>query len=205
MTTDPRLGAAGVNWLTAKGEQDRTVSDRELELVRAAAAGDQEAFAALYRASVSAVTRYVGAILRDQARTEDAVAQTFMEAWQQLPRLREGARFQAWLLRIAHNRAIDDVRRRPTEPLEAAHAVAASPGQDPERAAMARGDLMDVRMALLALPEEQRAAVVLRHLYGLRHAEIAQQLGRSEEASRALLHRGVRALRAAMRDGPPDP
>ena len=70
----------------------------------------------------------------------------------------------------------------------------------PERASETRESLRLVRAALLALLDEQREAVVLRHVAGLRQEEIARQMGRSVEASRALLHRGPRTLRAAAPD-----
>ncbi|PZC50276.1 MAG: DNA-directed RNA polymerase specialized sigma subunit, sigma24 family [Chloroflexi bacterium] len=175
----------------------RTTDEAALRrLVRDAAGGDTEAFASLYRRRVGPVSRYVGAILHDQARTEDAVAQTFVEAWQQLPRLREPQRFDAWLMRIAHNRAIDQTRRPTTEPLEQAAEITGPPQHEPEAAAIRNEELSQVRTALLALPDDQREALVLRHLVGLSHVEIARQTGRSVEASRALLHRAVKALRA---------
>lgn len=196
--TSASLHAAGAS-RTREG-QDEQLQNKRVRLIREAVEGDQAAFATLYRQSVSTVSRYVGAILHDQARTEDAVAQTFVAAWQQLPRLREPERFDAWLLRIAHNRAIDELRRRTAQPLETAEWVAAPAEQGPERASETRESLRLVRAALLALLDEQREAVVLRHVAGLRQEEIARQMGRSVEASRALLHRGLRTLRAAAPD-----
>ena len=182
----------------AETQRHESVDGALLRLVRDAAKGDSEAFAALYRRYVPAVSHYAGAILRDPARTEDAVAQTFVELWQQLPKLREPQRFEAWMMRIAHNRAIDQTRRRPTELIDEAAGVAAPAHLQPEHATITNDVLASVRNALLALPDDQREAIVLRHLVGLRHEQIAEQMERSVEASRALLHRGMAALREAM-------
>ena len=139
----------------------------------------------------------MGAILQDIDLAEDVAAQTFLSAWQHLPTLRRPARFDAWLFRIAHHQALNELRkRRPTTPLDDLPELA-----DPDRLSSPT-DLLDGKIdretlwhALLRLPEMQREVLVLRFLEELPHARIAAQLGKSEEAVRALQYRALNRLR----------
>ena len=99
--------------------------------------------------------------------------------------------FSAWLLRVAHNVAIDHLRRRRAIPCEEV-AARDEPGAD------ARTATVDVGEALAALPEDQRTVVVLRHVVGLSPSEIAERLGRSENSIHGLHHRGRGALKAEL-------
>ena len=98
--------------------------------------------------------------------------------------------FSAWILRVAHNAAIDHVRARRPMPIEEVRPPSAA--DDPA----ARERLADLRLALAALPDEQRDVLVLRFLIGLTPREVAERLGRSEDAVHGLQHRGRRRLRA---------
>lgn len=165
-------------------------------LVIEAQAGDRSAFEALFRARLEPVTRYVGAIVRDPGMTEDAVAETFLQVWRDLPRLRRPERFEAWLFRIAHNRAINELnRQRPSVPLEAVRELPeADRAASPAARAEARADAEAVRAALLRLPLAQRQVLTLRYLEELSHNEIAAQLGKTSQAVRALRQRALRRL-----------
>ena len=101
--------------------------------------------------------------------------------------------FSAWILRVAHNAAIDHVRTRRPVPLEEVR----SPDAEDDDAG-ARERFADLRLALDALPDEQRDVLVLRFLVGLSPGEIAERLGRSEDAVHGLQHRGRRRLRSEM-------
>ena len=166
------------------------------DLVRRARGGDQQAFAEIYRARVAAISRYVGAIVRDVHRAEDAVAQTFLLAWRDLPRLRQAERFDAWLLRIAHNRAVSELGQRATVPLEDVPApVAVDAASSPSEAAERQAESERLRSELLRLSPAHRDVLVLRFFHELSHAEVARVLGRRVEAVRALQYRALEQLR----------
>jgi RNA polymerase sigma factor (sigma-70 family) len=122
---------------------------------------------------------------------EDCFQETFLAALRAYPRLRPDSAPKAWLLRIAHNKAIDHHRRARRElPVgDDAEELADRPSRD--RAA-ADGTIWS---AVAALPPRQRAAVALRYIGDLSHREIADAIGCSEEASRRSLHEGLETLR----------
>lgn len=168
-------------------------------LVARAQKSDRAAFSLIYQARAGAVGRYAATILHSIDRAEDITAQTFLVAWKNLPTLREPQRFDAWLFRIAHNAAIDELQRRPTVPLEGIADPADSSRFNSPSAALEGGAEADrLRAALLRLPAEQRAVLVLRFFGDLPHADVSRQLGKSEEAVRALQYRALRGLRKLL-------
>ena len=189
--------AAASTAAPAHREGSRLASSTPLEEhVARAREGDVAAFAELYRARSGSIGRYVGAIVRDPDRTEDAVAETFLLAWRDLPKLRKIERFDAWLLRIAHNRAINEVRRRRTVPIEdVAEPEDPSPRAATAEAAERRWEADELREHLLQLSDAHREVLVLRFLHELSHAEIARQLGKREDAVRSLQYRALGELR----------
>jgi RNA polymerase sigma-70 factor (ECF subfamily) len=176
-----------------------SLMDLEALVVRAQR-GDRAAFSELFELRVDAVHRYIGAILREQHATEDATAETFLSAWKSLPKLREPERFDGWLLRIAHHRAMDEFRaRRPATRLDAAP----EPADDRESTSPAQivelnADAAAVREALTELPEPQREVLTLRYLHDLSYDEIAVQVDRTPQAVRQLRQRGLAALRRIL-------
>jgi len=136
------------------------------------------------------VWRLLRAIVGAQA-AEDCFQETFLAALRAYPQLRADSTPRAWLLTIAHHKAIDHLRRagreRPldAEGVQADGAVATAP----DRA---------IWSAVAALPDRQRAAVALRFIGDLSHREIAAAIGCSEEASRQSLHDGLATLRRTL-------
>ena len=170
-----------------------------VDLVTRAQSGDEPAFAALYEARVSAVFRYAKSILRDPTAAEDAMAQTFIQAWKGLPKLKDPERFDAWLFRIAHNVALNETRRRPTTSLEdAPEPVSTAPYADPEAFVAGKVDARVVREALLRLPDNLRDVLVLRFYAGLSHAEVAAQVGKTEQNVRVMQYRGLQRMRTLL-------
>ena len=150
-------------------------------------AGDEDAFAMLVRRYEPKLRAYVGGIVSVEEEARDLVQETFIRAWRHLEQYDARFRFSTWLFRIAHNVAIDHLRRRrqPTVSLEL--------GEDDEGADLRmdpadarRGPLGDLANRELAgalareierLPESYRELVTLRHLVGLSYNEIADLKG----------------------------
>lgn len=117
-------------------------------------------------------------------RAEDAFQETFLRALQAYPRLRHAEHLRAWVLTIAHNVAVDVLRRtRPQGEL-------VETGADDGLAAY-----HDLAELTDGLPPTERAAVVLRYGYDLSYDQIAAALGSSQDAARQAASTGVRRLR----------
>jgi RNA polymerase sigma factor (sigma-70 family) len=133
------------------------------------------------------VWRTLRAIVGAQA-AEDCFQETFLAALRAYPRLRPDSTPRAWLLTIAHNKAIDHLRRTRERP-EEIDAASEEPPAAPDQA---------IWSAVAALPPHQRAAVALRYIGDLSHREIAAAIGCSEQASRRSLHDGLQTLRRQL-------
>lgn len=190
---------------TAAAPRERTADPTlDIELIRRAQEGDADAFASLYRLRINRVQRYVGAIVRNPTRTEDAVAETFLQAWRDLGAVRQPERFDAWLLRIAYRRALRELKQPRHGGLDEAAAIADDRRDGAPQAALeAALTSAEVRAALLALPGAQREVLTLRHLGELSHREIARELGKSEDAARAAYSRAARELRRRLERAAP--
>ena len=155
--------------------------------------GDPDGLEEIYIIFAGNVYGYVCSIVRDEHEAEDITQQIFAKLLTALDRYEPRVvPFSAWVLRVAQNAAIDHMRTRrpvPTEELGSAEA--------PDHAS-ARERFADLRLALDALPAEQRDVIVLRFLIGLSPSEIAVRMGRSEDAVHGLQHRGRRRLRREM-------
>lgn len=152
------------------------------------------------------VLRVCRAVLGPGADADDAWSETFLSALRAWPELPEDTDVEAWLVRVAHRRAVDVVRRS---------ARAATPGgtaddltlrdqdhdHDNDDDNVSRIDDHWIWTAVADLPTKQRICVAYRYLGGLRYAEIAELVGGSEAASRRAAADGVAALRRMMETG----
>ena len=165
----------------------------ERALLRAAQAGDKAAFGHLVRRYHRLVAGVAYRMSGDAALADDVAQDAFLRAWQRLDDLRperDGA-LRAWLCRIAHNRTVDALRRRPAEPLDE-HRPDPSP---PVQAHAERAEVRDaVQAALLRLPPHHRAVIVLREFEGLGYAEIADVLAIPVGTVMSRLHHARRRL-----------
>ncbi|MBV9818439.1 MAG: sigma-70 family RNA polymerase sigma factor [Solirubrobacterales bacterium] len=173
---------------TSLDESPETLSKTRLA-VAAAKQGDQQALRYLYVSYSSNVFGYVRSILQDEHEAEDVTQLVFTKLMTAINKYDDrGVPFFAWLLRMARNLAIDHLRARRATPVETLFDPDQSCGADLDRP-------QTVRDALGTLTEEQREVIILRHVYGLSPAEIAERMGRSEGSIHGLHHRGRRALR----------
>ena len=139
-----------------------------------------------------AVLRVCRALLPVQD-AEDAAAETFLAALAAYPRLRADSDLRAWLVTIAHRKAIDVLRAAARRPL---------PVPDlPERPASSGVPLPDEELwgAVRALPEKQRQAVAYHYVADLPYRETGALMGTSEAAARRSAADGIKALRGAFR------
>jgi RNA polymerase sigma factor (sigma-70 family) len=143
-------------------------------LAALAARGDAAAFGAIYERQHRALYAYCRSILGHHEDALDAVNNTMANAWEALLGGKPSVPLRPWLFRIAHNEAINVLRRRRVHArLDEAHADTSS---GPAETLETQERLVALRADLDALPERQRTALVLRELCGLPHDEIAQVL-----------------------------
>ena len=137
-------------------------------------------------------------LLRNTEEAEDAAQQTFVDAYRALLGGAVVRDDPAWLAAIARNECRARIVARVREPLALSHVdlVEAAGTSAPEEYEVLSGD---VRRALSELPEQQRSAVVLRDIYGLRYSEVGAVLGLSRPAVESLLFRARRRLRQRLR------
>src|ERR1700760_3535891 len=170
----------------------RTQSDERL--VQLAGLGHERAFEAI-------VERYRGALLRaarrylPEARAEDALQQALVSAWTALQRGDDVKDLRAWLYRIVHNMALNQLRLSGYDYSELEDSLRATdaPQEEMERRAVVRQTLA----GLAALPDRQREALLRIAVEGRSQDEVARELGVSEGAVRQLVHRARMTLRAA--------
>jgi RNA polymerase sigma-70 factor, ECF subfamily len=171
------------------GEADPIVASA----VARAKQGDPDALRYLYLRYADNVYSYVRSILRDDHEAEDVTQHVFAKLMVVISKYEQrGTPFAGWILRLAHNVAVDHLRGgRRTSP--AAEVFGEDDHVDDD---MHRGACL--REALSTLPEEQRRVVVLRHMVGLTPPEIASEMGHTESSVHGLHHRGRRALQAEL-------
>jgi RNA polymerase sigma-70 factor, ECF subfamily len=172
-----------------------------------AARRDPRAFEALYRKYVAQVYNFALYELRDTHAAEDVTAQVFMRALDGLPSFREqseppGSSFRVWLFQICRNALANErrrTRRHPEAPLDLALEVAAA--DDVQTEALDREQLSLAWELIEQLPTERRQALVLRFVEEMSTREIGEVLGRSEGATRVLIHRALRSVAAQIERG----
>ena len=177
----------------------------EHELIRSARAGDADAFAELVAAHAD---RVYGALRRfglDASAADEVAQEVFLRAWRGLGRFEERAQFSTWLYRIAFNESQRYLARRTPPRANAAPdqgdpvlSLPEAPRHGPEAQALDREFERILDAALDQLPDEWRAAVVLRDIEGLSTKEGAAIVGVREAAFKSRLHRGRMQLRALL-------
>src|SRR5262245_62043701 len=166
----------------------------DLALVEAARSGDEEAFASVVRGSADRLFTVAHRILRDVGRAEDAVQQTFVAAWRELPSLRDLERFDAWIHRILVNACYAELRRDSKWSANIAILPIDGPATPDSTQDVVTRDALD--RGFRRLPVEQRAAFVLHHHLGWTVPEIARNLGVAEGTIKSRIRYATATLRA---------
>ncbi len=168
--------------LAVADETRKTPAD-EPELIRRAQAGDRDAFAALMESYWDRLYRWLYHLTHHQHTAEDLTQEAFMKAFAGLQSFRWGTNFQAWLYRIAYNAFLNQRRvlSRSRQPFPD-DVAAVEPG--PDEQAITRESLQLLARAVGRLPNEFRAAFMLRAQEGLSFKEIADVLQTTEQTAR---------------------
>ena len=166
------------------------------DLVDCAKHGDKEAFTALIVPLSDRLYGVAYRILRDADRAEDAVQQTLMTAWRELPTLREDDRFDAWLRRILVHACYAEARRRRSWSANIRVLPTDWPAGRDVTADIVERDLLE--RAFRRISPEQRAIFVLHHYVGLTLPEVADELGVPLGTVKSRLYYATQALRAAL-------
>jgi RNA polymerase sigma-70 factor (ECF subfamily) len=173
----------------------------ERGLVVRAGAGDAGAFRALFDRHAPSVRRFLRDLLGDDEAADEGTQETFVRAHRRMASLRETDRILPWLFGIARNVSHEQVRAR-RHPLRGAgdDGLLGQPdaGPTPEGALMGREADRLLALALAELPEERRAALVMRIDHGLDYDEIAALMRWSLQKVKNEIHRGRLVLRARL-------
>jgi RNA polymerase sigma-70 factor (ECF subfamily) len=166
-------------------------------LVARARAGDEEAFEALYRSHVAKVFALALRLTGDRDQAAELVQDTFVRAWEALPRFRGDSALGTWLHRIAVNVLLESRR---AEGRRSKRVMFAEDPAEMERPASeaSPGVRMDLEHAIAGLPEGARVVFVLHDVEGYEHGEIGKMTGIAEGTSKAQLFRARRLLRKAL-------
>jgi len=161
-------------------------------------------FSEVYRAHLRDVYSYAYYRVGNHHDAEDLTEQTFLQAYRHFERaLREsnGRPLRPWLIRIAHNLAANfyrDRSRRPESPIEDAAVIS---GVHTTEALVAdREELREVIAGIEELPDERREALIMRFALGMDNREIARALGKTDGATKVLIHRAIRQLEEIVAD-----
>ncbi|GAA0227996.1 sigma-70 family RNA polymerase sigma factor [Saccharothrix mutabilis subsp. mutabilis] len=167
------------------------------DLVRAAQAGDTDAFGLLYDRYVDVVYRYVLFRVGDRTLAEDVTSETFLRALRSIGSISyQGRDVGAWFVTIARNIVFDHVKssRYRLEVTTAEPDDNREVASGPEQEVLTDAANAELLRCVAQLGDDQRECITLRFIQGLSVAETAAKMGRNEGAIKALQHRAVRRL-----------
>jgi RNA polymerase sigma-70 factor (ECF subfamily) len=165
-------------------------------------------FTELYGAHLRDVYSYAYYRIGNHHDAEDITEQTFVQAYRHFERAQResnGRPLRPWLIRIAHNLAANyyrDRSRRPQTNLDDA-AILSAP-LDTERVVEEREEVKEVLEGVSKLPEDRREALIMRFALDMDNREIARALGRSEGATKVLIHRAIKQLEQGLKEDEAD-
>jgi RNA polymerase sigma-70 factor (ECF subfamily) len=174
----------------------------EQSLIRRAQQHDPMALTQIYEENFDRIYRYIVLKIGDRTEAEDMTQQVFLNVLKSISSFKwKGMPFTSWLYRIAHNQVVDYLRKkskRTTVPLDESMPFI---GDSPERAAEQRIEIEGLAVAARKLTSAQREVISLRFAAEMSVAEVAEVMGRSEGAVKALQHSAIVALRKLLSSG----
>ena len=185
--------------MTVIAEPSQTVSD--LDLVRAAAAGDAEAFEKLYEHHHRRVYSLCLRMLGNQTQAEDLTQDVFLQVYRKIGSFRGDSAFTTWLHRLTVNQVLMHFRKRGTKLEHTSEEgdftnVVETPLQSTRRISMI--DRLALEKAISQLPPGYRTMFVLHDIEGYEHEEIARLLEVSIGTSKSQLHKARMRLRELL-------
>jgi RNA polymerase sigma-70 factor (ECF subfamily) len=160
------------------------------------AALDRE-FSDLYREHLRDVYNYTYYRTGNHHDAEDLTTQTFLQAYRHFERAQReanGRPLRPWLIRIAHNLAANYYRDRSRKPTATLEGTDVGGPHDTEDLVVGREDAVAVLEGVRLLPDDRREALIMRFALGMDNKEIARALGRSDGATKVLIHRAIKQL-----------
>jgi RNA polymerase sigma-70 factor, ECF subfamily len=161
-------------------------------------------FTELYRTHLRDVYSYSYYRVGNHHDAEDLTEQTFLQAYRHFERAQresDGRPLRPWLIRIAHNLAANyyrDRSRKPQTHLEDAGVLTAT--HDTEDLVEGREEVKDVLAGVAQLPDDRREALIMRFALDMDNREIARALGRTEGATKVLIHRAIKQLEQGLKE-----
>jgi len=161
-------------------------------------------FAELYRSHLRDVYSYAYYRIGNHHDAEDLPEQTFLQAYRHFARAQReshGRPLRPWLIRIAHNLAANyyrDRSRRPQTPIDDTDVLTAP--HTTEALVEGRDELQRILEGVNELPEDRREALIMRFALGMDNREIARAMGRTDGATKVLLHRATRQLEQIVKE-----
>jgi RNA polymerase sigma-70 factor (ECF subfamily) len=162
-------------------------------------------FTELYKTHLRDVYSYAYYRIGNHHDAEDLTEQTFLQAYRHFERAlaeSNGRPLRPWLIRIVHNLAANyhrDRSRRPQTALDDAGPVSEPHGTD--ELVEGREELKNVLAGVASLPEDRKSALIMRFALDMDNREIARALGRTEGATKVLIHRAIRQLEEELAHG----
>jgi RNA polymerase sigma-70 factor (ECF subfamily) len=166
------------------------------DLVERARKGDHDAFSELAGAAISRLDSAAWLILRDADQARDAVQNTLVRAWRDLPTLRDPDRFDAWLNRLAVRACLDEARRLRRHRIDVELTEISYPTIAGVESTIVDRDQLE--RGFLRLDPEMRAVIVLHHYLDLPLPAVAESLGIPLGTAKSRLHRALGQMRAAL-------
>ncbi len=170
----------------------------EAALVRSALEGSEKAYAQLMRIHKVSVYNLVLRMVGDRDDAADLTQETFIKAFRALARFNPELSFRSWVLKIASNTCLDFLRSRRPEQVSTEEVVIADPKEDPASHLASRRIRMRIEEAIKALPENLRAAIILRHQEGMSYEDIADTLEVPIGTVKTWIKRGREMLKSRL-------
>jgi RNA polymerase sigma factor (sigma-70 family) len=193
-------------YLLSTGRRSDLTDD---DLLHQAQSGDQGAFEILVDRYSASLFLHICRLVRDEHLAHDVLQHVFIQLYHSLPTLRPGGKLKAWLSRVAHNRCIDELRRRrpiflselPSAPHEDNYSFPTTL-PDPDLLPEEQVEQHELRELLLeaieTLPPPFRMVVLLRYATQLSFREIGQALGMPEATAKTYFFRAKKPLRTLL-------